>query len=53
MKAARWHNQKDIRIEHIEEPKTEPGKVKIKVKWCGICGSDFARVSGRPDLYSG
>ncbi|MCY9231768.1 hypothetical protein, partial [Bacillus inaquosorum] len=31
MKAARWHNQKDIRIENIEEPKTEPGKVKIKV----------------------
>ncbi|MCI3987615.1 hypothetical protein MMJ63_23685, partial [Bacillus vallismortis] len=22
MKAARWHNQKDIRIEHTDEPKT-------------------------------
>lgn len=28
MKAARWHNQKDIRIEHIEEPKTVAGKSK-------------------------
>lgn len=48
MKAARWHNQKDIRIEHIEEPKTEPGKVKIKVKWCGICGSDLHEYLGGP-----
>lgn len=48
MKAARWHNQKDIRIENIDEPKAEPGKVKIKVKWCGICGSDLHEYLGGP-----
>ncbi|MGG3622087.1 2,3-butanediol dehydrogenase [Bacillus gobiensis] len=48
MKAARWHNQKDIRIENIEEPKVEPGKVKIKIKWCGICGSDLHEFLGGP-----
>lgn len=48
MKAARWHNQKDIRIENIEEPKVGPGKVKMKIKWCGICGSDLHEFLGGP-----
>ncbi|MTT32108.1 zinc-binding dehydrogenase [Terrilactibacillus sp. BCM23-1] len=48
MKAARWHNQKDIRIEDIEEPKVAPGKVKIQIKWCGICGSDLHEYLGGP-----
>lgn len=48
MKAARWHNQKDIRIEDIDEPKAGPGKVKIKIKWCGICGSDLHEFLGGP-----
>ncbi|WP_400246873.1 2,3-butanediol dehydrogenase [Niallia sp. JL1B1071] len=48
MKALRWHNQKDIRLENIEEPQVAPGKVKIKVKWCGICGSDLHEYLGGP-----
>ncbi|WP_312096284.1 2,3-butanediol dehydrogenase [Niallia sp.] len=48
MKALRWHNQKDIRLENIEEPKVAPGKVKLKVKWCGICGSDLHEYLGGP-----
>lgn len=41
MKVARWHNARDIRVEEVEEPKAGKGKVKIKVEWAGICGSDF------------
>ena len=41
MKAARWHGARDIRIEDIAEPNPGPGQVKIKVHWCGICGSDL------------
>ncbi len=47
MKAARWYGPKDIRIDHVEEPVVNAGSVKIKVKWCGICGSDLHEyVSG-------
>ncbi|MFX3624292.1 MAG: 2,3-butanediol dehydrogenase [Ectobacillus sp.] len=41
MKAARWYNAKDIRVEEIPEPKVENGQVKIKVAYAGICGSDL------------
>lgn len=41
MKAALWYGPKDIRIEDVEIPKIEAGQVKIKVEWCGICGSDL------------
>ncbi len=48
MKALRWHDQKDIRLEEIEEPVTGAGQVKMKVKWCGICGSDLHEYLGGP-----
>lgn len=40
MKALRCYGGKDMRLEDIREPEPGPGEVKIKVKWCGICGSD-------------
>jgi (R,R)-butanediol dehydrogenase/meso-butanediol dehydrogenase/diacetyl reductase len=49
MKAALWHGQKDIRIEEIPEPKElESGEVVIKVKYCGICGSDLHEYTNGP-----
>lgn len=41
MKAARFHDRGDIRIEDIPEPVVEPGTVGIEVAWCGICGTDL------------
>lgn len=41
MKAARFYDKGDIRIEDIPEPKVEPGTVGIDVAWCGICGTDL------------
>lgn len=41
MRAARYYDRKDIRIEEIEEPKLKPGHVAIDVAWCGICGTDL------------
>ncbi len=46
MKAGVVHAKNDIRYEDIEKPKAEPGKVLIKVKYTGICGSDIPRVNG-------
>lgn len=41
MKAAVYHGIRDLRIEEVPEPAVGPGEVKIKVKYCGICGSDL------------
>lgn len=46
MKAGVVHAREDIRYEEIEKPQALPGKVVIKVKYTGICGSDIPRVNG-------
>ncbi|WOF23363.1 2,3-butanediol dehydrogenase [Microbacterium betulae] len=62
MKAARYHDRKDIRIEDIPEPELRPGAVAIDVAWCGICGTDlheyldgpiFVPPAGHPHPISG
>lgn len=46
MKAGVVYAQNDIRYDEIEKPTAGPGKVLIKVKYTGICGSDIPRVNG-------
>jgi 2-desacetyl-2-hydroxyethyl bacteriochlorophyllide A dehydrogenase len=41
LKAAKWYGLRDIRIEDVENPSMDPDQVLIKVKYAGICGSDF------------
>ncbi|NVM25523.1 MAG: zinc-binding dehydrogenase [Desulfobacterales bacterium] len=41
MKMALYHGIRDLRVEEIEEPKPSPNEAKVKVKYCGICGSDL------------
>lgn len=41
MKAALWYKNHDVRVEDVKEPQVTDSTVKIKVKWCGICGSDL------------
>ncbi len=48
MKAARWYAQKDIRLDEVPEPFPKKGQVKIKVKWCGICGTDVTEYNAGP-----
>ena len=48
MKAALWYKAEDIRIEDIPEPTVGENDVKIKVKWCGICGSDLHEYTMGP-----
>lgn len=42
MRAARYHGNRDIRIEDIEAPDPGPNEVLLDVGACGICGSDLA-----------
>ncbi|MBQ7564289.1 MAG: galactitol-1-phosphate 5-dehydrogenase [Lachnospiraceae bacterium] len=51
MKAGVVHAMNDIRYEDIKKPEIEPGKVIVKVKYTGICGSDVPRVNGTACHY--
>ncbi|CAN0625875.1 (R,R)-butanediol dehydrogenase [Burkholderia multivorans] len=49
MKAAVWRGRHDIRIEEVPVPdKPAAGWVKIRVHWCGICGSDLHEYVAGP-----
>jgi len=49
MKAAVWYDRKDVRVEDVPEPAAPgPGQVKVKVHWCGICGSDLHEYDAGP-----
>lgn len=46
MKAGVFYKANDLRIEDIEKPVPKKGEVLIKVKACGICGTDVHIFSG-------
>ncbi len=41
MKAAVFRGPRDIRFEEVEKPTLEEGEVLLRVRACGICGSDL------------
>lgn len=41
MKKAVYYGIRDVRVEDVEEPKAGRDEVKVKIKYCGICGSDL------------
>ena len=52
MKAAVWYGNKDLRITDVPEPVVAKDLVKIKVRWCGICGSDVHEYKEGPMIIS-
>lgn len=48
MKAAVFHGQRDVRLEDVPEQETRAGSVKVKVDWCGICGTDLHEYLAGP-----
>lgn len=48
MLAARWHGQRDIRIEEVVVPDPTARQVLLKVLWCGICGTDLEEYREGP-----
>ncbi len=40
MKAAVYYNNKDVRVEELPKPPIGKGELLVKMKACGICGSD-------------
>src|SRR4051812_21189357 len=47
MKAAVFHDVRDIRLEEIPDPTPGPADVIVEVAACGICGSDLEYFYGR------
>lgn len=48
MKALRFHGRGDLRVEDIPEPQVREDTVKVKVDWCGLCGSDLHEYQAGP-----
>jgi (R,R)-butanediol dehydrogenase / meso-butanediol dehydrogenase / diacetyl reductase len=41
MKAVRWHGRHDVRYEEVEDAAPPgAGEVRVRVAWCGLCGTD-------------
>lgn len=47
MKAAVLYGPQDLRITDFQEPALDSNSVKIKVHYCGICGTDFHKYEGK------
>lgn len=50
MKAALWYGKKDIRVKEVNPPQADLGEVVIKVKRCGICGTDLHEYTDGPQV---
>lgn len=49
MKAAVYYGPKDVRLEDVEVPKIKDGEALVRVRACGICGTDVkTMLRGHP-----
>lgn len=49
MRAARWWQRQDVRVETVDDPVDIPaGWVRIAVEYCGICGTDLEEYRSGP-----
>ena len=44
MKAVVLHAVNDCRFEEVPTPALQPGHVKVRIGFCGVCGSDIPRI---------
>ncbi len=44
MRALVLHGIADLRLEDVPTPEPGPGQVRIRVAYCGVCGSDIPRI---------
>lgn len=49
MLGVRWHARGDVRLDEIPEPSgPPPGEVRLRVLYCGICGTDVEEMNDGP-----
>jgi 2-desacetyl-2-hydroxyethyl bacteriochlorophyllide A dehydrogenase len=52
MRAAVLHNARDVRVEQRADPRPGPDEVLIRVRTCGVCGTDNSLYKGEyPATY--
>ncbi|MGH8882579.1 MAG: zinc-dependent alcohol dehydrogenase, partial [Stackebrandtia sp.] len=53
MRAVRWHGRGDVRVERVPPaPDPGPGEVRVRVAWCGLCGTDVHEHRSGPFYIS-
>ncbi|WP_181692309.1 2,3-butanediol dehydrogenase [Natronomonas sp. LN261] len=53
MRAAIYHDRKDIRVADVEQQAVGPNQVRIDIDSCGICGSDLHEYTAGPIFAPG
>lgn len=53
MRAARFHDRNDLRLEEIPDPSPGPGDVLLRVLYAGICGTDVHELQAGPIFTPG
>src|SRR3974377_108118 len=55
MKAAVMNEKREVKVMDVPEPQMEPDDIKVRIAYCGVCGSElhmfdpaFASGMGRP-----
>lgn len=51
MKAAVYHGKQNLRVEEVPERNMQDNEVMIKVKYCGVCGTDIHIYNGDGGSY--
>ncbi len=46
MKGAVLHGVRDVRVESVADPRPGPGEVLIRIRACGVCGTDNSLYRG-------
>ena len=41
MKKAVYYGIRDVRVDEVAEPEAGSGEIKVRIRYCGICGSDL------------
>ena len=44
MEALVLHGVGDLRLEHVPVPPLAEGNVRVRIRFCGVCGSDIPRI---------
>ena len=46
MKALVYAGPKHVEVQEVKEPEKQDGKVKLNIRYCGVCGSDIGIYLG-------
>ena len=46
MKALVYAGPKQVEVQEVKEPEKQDGKVKLNIRYCGVCGSDIGIYLG-------